>query len=150
VTEPADPKNQWAPLDALVGEWTVELHGHGDVPAGRVTFEPALDGHYLVQRSDVPDPYPDSMAVISFDAETGGYRQHYFDARGVTRVYRMDLRGGVWELLRDEADFSPLDFAQRFIGRFSPDGRTIRGRWDARGEDGAWERDFDVVFTRRA
>ncbi len=150
MTEPTDPANQWAPLDVLVGEWTVELQGHGDVPPGRVTFEPTLDGHYLVQRSEVPDPYPDSMAVISFDAETGGYRQHYFDARGVTRVYRMDVRSGVWQLVRDEPDFSPLDFAQRFVGRFSSDGRTIHGHWDTAGEDGAWVRDFDVVFTRRA
>ena len=60
----------------------------------------------------------------------GQYLQHYFDSRGVARVYRMTLADNVWTLLRNEADFSPLDFGQRHIGNISGDGQTITGRWE--------------------
>ena len=59
-----------------------------------------------------------------------GCLQHYFDSRGVARVYKMSVEEGVWKLWRDEPDFSPLDFSQRFTGTFSADGTTIAGRWE--------------------
>lgn len=40
----------------------------------------------------------------------------------------MALDDGVWTLLGTEPDFSPLDFAQRFVGTISPDGTTIDAR----------------------
>jgi hypothetical protein len=42
----------------------------------------------------------------------------------------MTLGDGVWTLLRDSPDLSPLDFWQRFTGELSADGRTISGRWE--------------------
>jgi hypothetical protein len=48
----------------------------------------------------------DSFALIAVDPEGGGYTRHYFDSRGVVRVYSMDFSGGVWRLLRDSPGFS--------------------------------------------
>jgi hypothetical protein len=44
--------------------------------------------------------------------------QHYFDSRGVARLYEMTFSGGVWNLLRNSSDFTPLEFSQRFSGTF--------------------------------
>lgn len=141
-----------ARLDVLIGEWEVEAAFPGQtVPAGRSVFEWALDGQFLVQRTEVPVPgAPDSMAIIAVDPETGAYTQHYFDTRGVVRLYGMTFADGVWELLREEADFSPLSFRQRFIGRVSEDGDSIRGGWElAKDASAAWEKDFGLTYRRR-
>lgn len=141
-------------LDVLVGEWTVRPTpppewGVTDTSTlvGGVTFEWALGGAYLVAHSHAPDPAPDSMTVIAPDGD--GYLQHYYDSRGVTRLYRMTLAGGVWTLLRTEADYSPLDFAQRFVGELGADGSTIDGRWEQSQDGGrTWELDFAITYRR--
>lgn len=135
-------------LDAFVGEWRVDASFPGS-PPGRTVFEWALDGQYLIQRSESPNPAPDALAVVSVDPGTGAYTQHYFDSRGVTRVYVMTLSRGTWTLTRESADFSALGFNQRFLGKFSRDGKTIKGAWETRQKRGStWVKDFDLVFTR--
>ena len=92
---------------------------------------------------------PDGIAIIGADpAREGGFLQHYFDARGVARVYRMSFADGMWKLWREEPDFSPLDFAQRFTGTFGGDGRTIAGAWEIRHGGTTWEHDFALTYTR--
>ena len=135
-------------LDAFIGEWRVDASFPGSAP-GRVVFEWALDKQFLVQRSEAPRPAPDSMAIVSVDPNTAAYTQHYFDSRGVVRVYAMTFRRGLWVLGRIAPDFSPLDFSQRFIGSFSRDGKTIRGTWETSSDGAKWERDFDLTYTRR-
>jgi hypothetical protein len=135
-------------LGSLVGEWTVELAVDG-VPTGRTVFEWALDRTYLVQRTTIPEPrYPDSLVIIA-PAADGGYQYHYYDSRGVVRVFGMTLQEGHWTLLRTEPDFSPLDFAQRFQADISPDGKVIDARWEMSHDGGAtWHVDFGVTHSR--
>jgi len=81
--------------------------------------------------------------------EPDGYLQHYFDSRGVVRLYRMTLENGTWTLLRTEPDFTPLEFSQRFVGAISADGNRIEGRWETSHDQGQnWELDFPVSYTR--
>ena len=140
-------------LEPFVGEWSL-LAAFGDDPpadvGARVTFEWLPGRRFLVQRWEIPVPEaPDGIAVIGADPETeGGYLQHYFDSRGVARVYRMALEDGVWRLWREEADFSPLDFSQRFTGTFEDDGATIRGRWEICHDGTTWEHDFDLTYSK--
>lgn len=141
-------------LEPLVGEWEVEARfSFLPGPArGHLSFTWELGGRFLVERStiDVPEA-PDSVALLSVAEEGDGheYVQHYFDARGVVRIYRMALREGEWTLLRDRADFTPLPFAQRYTGTFSADGRTITGAWQESTDGGAtWRHDFDLVYRR--
>jgi hypothetical protein len=130
-------------LDAFIGEWAMEASG-----MGRTIFEWALDGQFLLQRSEAPNPRaPDSVAIVGVDPDGEAYAQHYFDSRGVVRVYAMTFSDGVWKLLRDKPDFSPLAFSQRFTGTFSDDGNTIAGLWEIR-RGSSWERDFDLSYTR--
>jgi len=136
-------------LDVLVGEWTQQISGHGD-PTGTMTFEWALGDRYVVQRSTLPAPFPESLALIEYDESAGEFRQHYFDSRGVSRIYRMTLVGSEWRLWRTEPDFSDLSFAQRFVATFSDDGRSVEGRWEQSHDGGAtWEHDFALRFERR-
>lgn len=73
---------------------------------------------------------------------------HYFDSRGVARIYQMSLMEGVWKLWRDTADLSPLDFAQRFVGTFSKDGKTFDGRWEICQDGSTWEEDLRITYRR--
>ena len=56
---------------------------------------------------------------MSADPGTGAYTQHYYDSRGVVRLYAMTFSDGLWALTRESPDFSPLDFQQRFTGTLS-------------------------------
>ena len=135
-------------LDVLVGQWTQQVTGHGD-PTGTITFEWSLGDTYLLQRSTLPSPFPESLSVIEYDESVGEFRLHYFDSRGVTRVYRMTLTGSEWTLWRTEPDFSELSFSQRFTGTIADDGRSVDGRWEQSHDDGeTWQRDFELRFER--
>ena len=135
-----------APRD-LAGEWelAVDLPGAEDARA-HVLFE--MMGDVLVQRTTVPVPEaPDSCCLV-VAAEDGAYVQHYFDSRGVARLYAMTFDGGTWTLERSKADFSPLDKHQRFVGSISADGTTIDGEWLHSGDGHQWTRDFRLTYRR--
>ena len=136
-----------AALDVFVGEWIEQVEVPG-APPGRSIFEWDLKGSFLVQRALSPLPeYPDGLMIIS--VEPGGYLQHYFDSRGVVRLYRMTLENGTWTLLRTEPDFTPLEFSQRFVGVILPDGQRIEGRWETSHDQGqSWEIDFPLSYAR--
>ena len=147
-----------ARLDGFVGDWILEARfpgqpgvagPAGEQPVAHTRFEWTLDRQFLLQRTEVAVPAaPDSLAVVTAGPETGAYTQHYYDSRGVVRLYAMTLADGVWTLTRTAADFSPLEFAQRFTGTFSPDGNTIDGSWEKRLPDGPWEQDFTLTYHR--
>jgi hypothetical protein len=133
-------------LDVLVGEWAVRAGNApvGEPEGGRVSFAWLKGGLVLVQQWTIDAPeFPDGIAVITEDAESGGFVQRYYDSRGVARAYGMSLRDGVWRLWRDDPDF-----AQRFTGEIAEDGRSIEGRWEIAPERTTYEHDFDLHYTR--
>ena len=76
------------------------------------------------------------------------FTQHYFDSRGVTRLYSMTLEEGIWTLQRDTPDITPLEFRQRFVGAFRDEGASIEGRWERSDDGSTWEHDFELRYTR--
>ena len=139
-------------LEPLIGEWSMEARFPG-APSGdigaRTVFEWLPGRRFLIQRWQVPHPdAPDGIAIIGFDQAKNNYVQHYFDSRGVARVYEMTFGDGVWELSRTTADMSPLDFAQRYTGTFSDDQTTIRGSWEISNDGSTWEHDFELIYIR--
>jgi hypothetical protein len=143
-----------ARLDVLIGEWSVEAKfpgiASGNGVVARSRFEWVLDREFLLQRTEIPiREAPDSLSIISVDLATGAFTQHYYDTRGVARLYSMSLADGEWTLLRESPDFTPLDFRQRFVGTFSADGNTISGSWQ-RGspDDREWQHDFALDYRR--
>jgi hypothetical protein len=134
-------------LHDFVGEWdlAVDLPGAGDV-RGHVVFEQM--GAVLVQRTVLPSPDAPGSCCIILTRPDGGHVQHYFDARGVARLYAMTFDGSTWTLERGEPDFSPLDFQQRFVGHFSDDRTRIDGEWLQSADGREWSRDFGLTYTR--
>ncbi len=137
------------PLDVFVGEWSMApsfaASGAG-APQARTTFEWLPDRRFLIQRWEVDHPdAPDGIAVIGFDAGETTLLQHYFDSRGVTRVYEMTFQERVWTL---ERHASAPDFSQRFTGTFADDGDTIAGQWERSDDGTSWSTDFGLIYTR--
>jgi hypothetical protein len=139
-------------LEPFVGEWRIEAPAFPLAPqladAARSTFEWTLGGAFLLQRASVPVPEaPDGLTVIGPD-EGVGYTQHYFDSRGIARLYAMTFDGRDWTLERHGPDFSPLPFHQRWLGTFSADGNTIEGRWETSPDGRDWELDFELAYRQ--
>ena len=146
-------ENELQRLEPLVGEWRLEMvpPGQAALPdvGARVSFEWMPGKLWLIERWTVPVPEaPDGIALIGFDEGRGMLLQHYFDQRGVARVYGMSLEDRVWTLERTKQDFSPFEFAQRFTGTLSTDGRRIDGAWEIARDKRTWEKDFDLNYVR--
>ena len=142
------------PLDALqpfIGEWSVEGK-HVAFPTavirGRSVFEWWGDRTFLIHRSTLDHPdFPDSISVIGATQPDGGLAQHYFDSRGVHRLFDMTFARGVWTFHRRAVGAS--DFDQRMTATFSADGNTITSeadRTDPGGHD--MKHDMSVIYTR--
>jgi hypothetical protein len=153
MPEPAKNNEQ---LQPLIGEWSMAIVMPGqerpdrlpDIGA-RATFEWMCEKAFVLERWTVPIPEaPDGLAVIQWDEGRGSFLQHYFDQRGVARVYQMSLDGGLWRFERTKPDFSPFEFSQRFTGTFAADGNRIDGTWEIAHDHKTWEKDFDLIYTR--
>jgi hypothetical protein len=140
-------------LDVLLGEWAMEFSfeagffGPG-TPAvsggGRTTFH-WFDGKYfLIQRTSAEDPSaPSGIMIIGVGTAPGTFEQHYYDSRGVDRVYQMTLDMGIWKLWREAPGFH-----QRYTGVFSEDGNKITGAWEKSVDGSEWKHDFDLSYTK--
>ena len=143
-------------LAPLIGEWSMAMVMPGQaVPeklpdiGARVTFEWMGEKAFVLQRWRVPIPdAPDGLAVLGWDEDRGTFLQHYFDERGVARVYEMRFEGSVWKMERTRPDFSPFEFSQRFTGTFSHDGSRIDGTWEIAEDHKTWRKDFDLIYSR--
>jgi hypothetical protein len=137
-----------ARLDVFIGEWVMEAKfPSGLAGSGRAVFEWALGRQFLTCRTEVPGA-PDAIMIMGYEPGRLPYCQHYFDSRGVARLYAMDLSDGVWTLLRDSPDFTPLEFAQRYTGTFAADRQRIDGRWETSRDGAPWELDFHLSYTK--
>jgi hypothetical protein len=115
-------------------------------PQAETSFEWLEGRRFLVQRWHVDHPdAPDGIAIIGWDGERATYLQHYFDSRGVRRVYEMSLAAGVWKLRR-----TALGFSQRFSGSFDESADTISGTWEKSTDGSTWEHDFDLTYMRKS
>jgi steroid delta-isomerase-like uncharacterized protein len=134
-----------AAFDRLVGAWTYEAT-HPMLPStvirGRMSFRWLEGERFLVQRSsnDHPD-VPDSISVIGFADEE--LNAHYFDSRGVFRVYRVAMEGDMLRMWRDAPGFS-----QRLEARLSDDGTTLAGVWQVSRDGETWDDDLAISFAR--
>lgn len=137
-------------LGVFVGEWNTVITSMSFDPdpsavaRGHTSFRWLEGGAFLLQYSEVPNTeFPRSTAVIGPDDAARTYGMLYFDSRGVSRIYRMTLSGGIWTLWRDFPGFS-----QRFNASFSDDNNRITAYWEKSSDGSHWERDFDLTYTR--
>jgi hypothetical protein len=151
------------PLNQLVGVWTTEATHPafpGGVVHGTAIIEWLEGERFLIHRSrtDHPD-FPDAISIIGFtdrdrvdnqpntDPAASGathLSMHYFDSRGVFRVYQVSMDEDSWRIWRDARGFS-----QRFTGTFAHGGNTIVGRWQLCQDDVHWNDDLQITYRRR-
>jgi hypothetical protein len=153
MSETSGRDERLARLEVLVGDWRIEAPAFTLAPEladrARMRIEWGLGGAFLLQRSSVPVPEaPDALSVIGPDHDGDGYTQHYFDSRGVARLYAMRFDGRAWTLERRAPDFTPLAFFQRWVGEVAEDGAAIAGRWETSPDGRTWELDFELAYTR--
>ena len=144
-------------FEPLIGEW----HGEGEIPMEppmKISQEAKIERlGKLIVFSSVGEPaeVPDSVSIIGGAPDGEPQPMHYFDARGVKRLFMMALEGSTWKIWRAPGEdwngpHGP-GFNQRFIGEISADGKTIEGRWE-RGMGYAgdeWEIDFPINYFRK-
>ena len=133
-------------LRALAGTWTTE-GTHPLLPAavihGRATFEWLEGGRFLIWRSHYDHPeIPDAIAVTGV-TDDNLLSMHYFDSRGVYRVYSVSMSPGTWRFSRDAPGFS-----QRFTGTFSNGGNTITGRGQLSHDGASWDDDLVLTYQK--
>ena len=73
-----------------------------------------------------------------------GLTMHYFDSRGVSRVYEVSIDDAAWRIWRDAPGFS-----QRFSGTLADGGNTIAGVWQLCRDDVNWHDDLAITYRRR-
>jgi hypothetical protein len=150
-------------LHRLVGTWITEATHPavtGVVVHGTAIIEWLEGERFLIQRArtDHPD-FPDAISIIGFTerdrvdsapsidpatADKPQLRMHYFDSRGVFRVYEVSIDDESWRLWRDAPGFS-----QRFAATFADSGDTIVGRWQLRQDELNWDDDLEITYRRR-
>jgi hypothetical protein len=129
----------------MVGRWDTEATHRaipGLVMSGHAVFEWLDDQRFLIQRShyDHPD-LPDAVTVTGII--DGQPTMHYFDPRGVHRVFAVDFTGDTWRFWNETPGFS-----QRFTGTFSDDGARIDGVVELRRDGVTWEHDLAITYRR--
>src|SRR2546428_1211942 len=119
----------------------------------KVSAEATIErlGAFIVFRSvGEPAEMPSTLSIIGGAAEGEPQPMHYFDSRGVKRLYLTSVVGSTWKIWRAPGeDWNGPDgpgFNQRFIGEISADGRTIESRWERGLEEASdtWEIDFPM------
>jgi hypothetical protein len=99
---------------------------------------------FLTQRFINEQPAaPSGIAIIGTGAAPETFTQHYYDSRGVARIYQMTLDGGIWKLWREAPGFW-----QRYTGQISDDGNTITGAWEGSADGQNWKHDFGLTYIK--
>jgi hypothetical protein len=144
-------------FERLIGEW----HGEGEIPIDppmKISQEATIErlGKFILFRTvGEPAELPDSVAIIGGAPDGAPQPMHYFDSRGVKRMFMTALVGSTWTMWRAPGeDWNGPDgpgFNQRFIGEISADSRRIEGRWErGLGDAGdKWEIDFPITYVRK-
>jgi hypothetical protein len=143
VNEPQSP--EVAPFEALVGEWEVDMI-HQALPDtvvhGSASFEWLEGERFMIYRASAEHPdFPEGISIIG--VTDGRLTMHYFDSRGVFRVYETSLEDGIWRIWRDAPGFS-----QRFEGSISEDRSTIDGLFELSEDDSTWQEDMRVTYRQ--
>jgi hypothetical protein len=139
----------------LVGAWTTEAT-HPAFPG--TTVRGAAEAQWLEgerflifrARTDHAD-FPDSISIIG---DTGGPQMHYFDSRGVHRIYEVQVNDDGWEIAREAAGREELEigrdapaFSQRLTLTFEDDD-TMAGRSKISSDGKTWQDDLQITYRR--
>jgi hypothetical protein len=140
------PNPALKPLAFLIGEWRT-TGSHPQVPGqtlnGRTSFAWHEGGAFLIMRGEVDAPhFPDGAAIFASDNSSGGFAMSYFDERGVSRLFEVEVGDHTVTWRRDDPEL-----AQSVTITVGDDDTLIsKGRMSQHG--GPWGDDLSQVFTR--
>ena len=136
------------PLAPLVGRWSTrgEVYATADAPASPFaatdSYELEAGERLLLHRWDAQMPQGRSrgIEVIGRTEAATDWFVHVYDDQGGQEEMRARMEDDRWILTGETS---------RFSGRFSSDGRRMRGEWELREED-RWRPWMWVELTRLA
>jgi hypothetical protein len=133
------------PFEPLIGEWRT-TGTHPLVPGktfhGRASFSWIEGGAFLILRSEVDEPeIPSGTAILGSDDAEGTFSMLYFDERGVSRKYGVNISGDVMTWTRDDPKFR-----QRMT--LTIDAERIVSRSEMSREGKPWEGDLELTYER--
>lgn len=135
------------PFEILIGEWqTTGSHPYlpGIVLHGRVSFDWLEGGAFLIMRSEIDEPrIPDGVAIFGSDDAEKKFFMLYFDERGVSRKYDVEMTGNRIKWWRDDPHFS-----QRFTITIEDNGSKMASVGEMSREGAAWETDLALTYVR--
>jgi hypothetical protein len=128
----------------FVGSWATEathplLPGETITGSGEVEW---MEGQrFLIYRTRTQHPeIPDSLSVL------GDTHMHYFDVRGVYRLFDLAVTADGWSITRDKGN---EHFGQRMMFTFDDAGRTMAGRTQLCRDGVTWVDDLMTTYRRR-
>ena len=137
------------PLAFLIGAWrTTGTHPlvPGKKLSGRTSFAWYEGGAFLIMHSEIDEPrFPDGVAIIGSDDGAGIFAMNYFDERGVSRLYRVEVGAGMVTWRRDDPALS-----QSVTITAGDDGDTLTSTGRMSQDGGPWGDDLSQTFTREA
>ena len=89
-------------FEPLIGKW----HGEGEMPIEppvKITVDSKIErlGEFIVMTSvGEPAEVPDTISIIGGAPDGEPQPMHYFDSRGVKRLFMMTLKGSTWKIWR--------------------------------------------------
>jgi hypothetical protein len=135
------------PFEPLIGEWRT-TGTHPLVPGktfhGRASFSWIEGGAFLILRSEIDEPeIPSGTAILGSDDAEGTFSMLYFDERGVSRKYGVNISGDVMTWSRDDPKFR-----QRMTLTLGADGSRIVSKGEMSREGKPWEGDLELTYER--
>lgn len=109
-----------------------------DAIRGRQRYERVLDGAFVMLHWTYQHPeFPDALAMLD------DHRCHYFDVRGVARLFELELRPDGWTMIRRDPDFW-----QRSTSWFTG-AHSMRTNGENSHDAGvSWQHDLSLSATR--
>lgn len=128
----------------LVGAWTTEAT-HPMLPGESITGTSEVEWmegeRFLIYRTHTDHPQiPDSLSVL------GETQMHYFDTRGVHRLFDLTVTSDGWSITRGQG---AEEFAQRMMFTFDDAGRTMDCRTQLCRDGATWVDDLMATYRRR-
>lgn len=127
-------------LERLLGTWDISMR-HVALPepvVGRQRYEQVLDGAFVMLHwtYDHPD-FPNAIALLEPSAF------HYFDVRGISRVFDLQIDDLGWSMIRRDPDFWQRSSAT-FVGA-----NKMQGVGENSHDGGiTWVHDFTMTWAR--
>ena len=119
---------------------------------GSATFEWLEGERFVIFRSHYEHPdLPDAVSIIG---DTDGFHMHYFDSRGVYRLYELTIAADGWTIAMARQSpagaFASPDapFSQRVIYTFEHAGQFMSGKGQLSHDDLNWDDDLEIMYRR--